>query len=86
MIGTLRDAVHAAGARRAVTSLWKVSDRATVELMGDFYRRMWRGKESVSEALWGAKKRTRDTRDALGQPAYGTRDWAGFVASGMPRR
>ena len=28
MLGTLRDAVHAAGARRAITSLWQVEDAA----------------------------------------------------------
>ena len=34
------DAVHAAGARRAVTSLWTVDDKATMLLMTDFYRRL----------------------------------------------
>jgi CHAT domain-containing protein len=48
----LQRAFHAAGVRTLVTSLWSVSDAATLELMEEFYARLW-GKEKVSrlEAL-----------------------------------
>ena len=43
---------HAAGVQTLLSSLWSVSDAATVELMEEFYSRLW-GKEKVSrlEAL-----------------------------------
>ena len=40
-VASLQTALHAAGVRSAVTSLWKVPDAATAELMADFYRRAW---------------------------------------------
>jgi CHAT domain-containing protein len=45
-------ALHAAGVRTTVTSLWSVQDAATAELMEEFYKRLW-GKKKVSrlEAL-----------------------------------
>src|SRR5262249_58879796 len=48
----LQRALHAAGVRTTVTSLWSVQDAATAELMEEFYKRLW-GKEKVSrlEAL-----------------------------------
>jgi CHAT domain-containing protein/Tfp pilus assembly protein PilF len=41
----LERAFQAAGVRTTVTSLWKVNDDATRELMVNFYRRLW-GKEN----------------------------------------
>ena len=48
----LQRALHAAGVRTAVTSLWSVQDAATAELMDEFYSRLW-GKQKLSriEAL-----------------------------------
>jgi CHAT domain-containing protein len=48
----LQRSFHAAGARTLLTSLWSVHDAATMELMDEFYSRLW-GKPKVSrlEAL-----------------------------------
>jgi CHAT domain-containing protein len=48
----LQRAFHAAGAKTLVSSLWSVSDAATLVLMEEFYARL-RGKEKTSrlEAL-----------------------------------
>jgi CHAT domain-containing protein len=48
----LQRSFHAAGVKAMVTSLWSVHDAATLELMDEFYSRLW-GKQKVSrlEAL-----------------------------------
>jgi CHAT domain-containing protein len=48
----LQRSFHAAGVKTMVTSLWSVHDAATLELMDEFYKRLW-GKEKPSrlEAL-----------------------------------
>ena len=40
-----------AGADRVISSLWKVEDRATSELMKRFYRAMFKEKQSPAAAL-----------------------------------
>jgi CHAT domain-containing protein len=48
----LQRSFHAAGVKTMVTSLWSVSDAATLELMDEFYSRLWgKGKPSRLEAL-----------------------------------
>jgi CHAT domain-containing protein len=84
-LASLQRALHMAGARTALTSLWKVPDEATRELMVDFYRRIWKGKEPKAQALWEAKQRLAGMRDSRGRPQYAVRDWAGWVLTGDAR-
>lgn len=81
-VASLQRALHMAGAKSVVTSLWKVPDGATAELMLDFYRRLWVEGKSKQQALWEAKLRLRDALDERGAPLYTTRDWAAWVLTG----
>ncbi len=83
-VASLQKALHMAGARSVITSLWKVPDEATKELMVDFYRRLWVEKKPKHQALWEAKMRLRNTVDEQGRPLYATRDWAAWVLTGNP--
>ncbi len=83
-VASLQRALQIAGARSVITSLWKVPDEATKELMLDFYRRLWIEKEPKWQALWEAKKKLRAMKDESGKPKYTTRDWAAWVLTGEP--
>jgi CHAT domain-containing protein/tetratricopeptide (TPR) repeat protein len=74
-IASLQSALHAAGARSTLTSLWKVPDASTRELMHAFYSGIWIDKLPKAQALWRAKNVLRERRAPL-------RDWAGWVLTG----
>jgi len=76
-VQSLQAALHAAGVRTAITSLWKVDDVETRHLMELFYAYLWVEKLPKGEALWKAQCDLRES----GAPV---RDWAGWVLSGDP--
>jgi CHAT domain-containing protein len=68
-----------AGARRVVSTLWRIDDRATAELMKHFYRGVLRDDLSPAVALRKAQQQlARDKR--WSSPYY----WAAFVLQGDP--
>ncbi|MCE9596044.1 MAG: CHAT domain-containing protein [Planctomycetes bacterium] len=83
-VASLQKALQMAGARSVITSLWKVPDEATKDLMLDFYRRLWIETKPKWQALWEAKKELRDAKGADGRPLYTPRDWAAWVLTGEP--
>jgi len=74
-IQSLQTALHSAGVRSAITSLWKVDDAATRRLMGLFYSNLWEHGLETAHALWQAKMTLRDE----GAPI---RHWAAWVLTG----
>ena len=76
-VQSLQAALHAAGARSAVTSLWRVEDASTRELMERFYTGLWERGLGKAEALWQAKR-------AMREAGHPTRDWAGWILTGEP--
>lgn len=66
-----------AGAQRVATSLWRVQDRATAELMAVFYERMLRQGATPAAALREAQRHIRSQR-RWRQPYY----WAAFMVQG----
>ncbi len=83
-VASLQKALQMAGARSVITSLWKVPDEATKELMLEFYRHLWVEKKPKHQALWEAKTKLREAKDERGAPKYTTRDWAAWVLTGNP--
>ncbi len=76
-IQSLQTALHAAGARTAITSLWKVDDAATRRLFELFYTKLWKEHLGKAGALWQAKM-------VLRAEGHLPRDWAAWVLSGDP--
>ncbi len=67
----------AAGARAVVTSLWRIGDAPSAELMSRFYAGMARG-EGAGEALRNAKLAIRRSTASAAHPPY----WAAFTLTG----
>jgi CHAT domain-containing protein len=76
-VDNLASAFLDAGATTVVSAMWDVDDRATADLMIDFYQYLIHGR-SKSEALRLAKLRM--IASAASQPYY----WAAFEMSGEP--
>lgn len=76
-VQSLQTALHMAGARTSVTSLWNVDDEATRTLMRRFYENLWEEGMGKAEALWEAKK-------SLRREGRAPRLWAGWVLAGDP--
>lgn len=77
-VHSLQTALHAAGARSTLTSLWRVPDEQTRELMLAFYRGIWAEGLAKDRALWNAKMELRKDHP---HPV----SWAGWLLSGDPR-
>ena len=76
VVGLSRAFLHA-GAARVVSSLWKVDDEATSELMRHFYDGMLRDKKPPASALRYAQTQLMRQK-RWSAPFY----WAGFVLNG----
>ena len=78
---SLRRAFRQAGARTVVSSLWRVDDASTRELMRRFYLGLWSGKLGKAAALRAAQLEIlQRNRKRRGKPL--PRTWGGFVLSG----
>jgi CHAT domain-containing protein len=60
---TMRRAFTVAGCQNVISSLWRVDDRATRELFGEFYRLLWIEGRAIEDALWQAKMAIRNHPD-----------------------
>ncbi|RPH67051.1 MAG: CHAT domain-containing protein [Myxococcaceae bacterium] len=76
LVGLTRGFIHA-GARQVLSSLWKVSDRATTELMTEVYRAMLVEGQRPGAALRQAQRKLLITR-----PFDAPASWAAFVVQG----
>ncbi|NQU47878.1 MAG: CHAT domain-containing protein [Planctomycetes bacterium] len=79
---SLRRSFSVAGADTVISSLWKVDDVATAQLMKYFYTNLWEKSMGRGEALHEAKlrmlRRNRIDNEANGLPST----WGAFVLSG----
>jgi CHAT domain-containing protein/Tfp pilus assembly protein PilF len=80
VIGLARGFFYA-GAARLVVSLWDVNDRATAELMKEFYRPIFGNPRLSPAAALRAAQITMSNDSRWRAPYY----WASFVISGEPR-
>jgi CHAT domain-containing protein/tetratricopeptide (TPR) repeat protein len=76
LIGLTRGFMYA-GAARVISSLWKVDDEASAELMRRFYQKMLKEGERPAAALRSAQIEMLNTR-RWSSP----RHWAGFIIQG----
>jgi CHAT domain-containing protein len=74
-VNGLRRALVVAGAETLITSLWKVNDDATQELMESYYRHMLSGQGRTS----ALREAMRELRRKWPHPHF----WAAFIALGQ---
>lgn len=82
---SLRRAFEIGGANSVISSLWKVNDQATADLMSNFYRNLWVEGLSKVEALHQAKlsllyQNRNRLPEGEGDPSPET--WGSFILSG----
>ncbi|NQU49144.1 MAG: CHAT domain-containing protein, partial [Planctomycetes bacterium] len=79
---SLRRAFEVAGARTVVSSLWKVDDQSTANLMSYFYQNLWQKGLPKGEALHQARLKLlhQNRADFKGDAMPST--WGAFVLSG----
>jgi CHAT domain-containing protein/Flp pilus assembly protein TadD len=73
-VGMTRGLMYA-GALRVSSTLWKVDDKATAELMEEFYKNLWQSKKSHAAALRSAQLKLWKEGKV---PAF----WAAFILQG----
>ena len=76
-VDSLRTALHSAGVRSVVTTVWPIVDAHAHELMAAFYQELEVDGIRAADALWRAKASLRARRKP-------TIAWAGWVISGAP--
>lgn len=79
---SLRRAFEVAGTKTVVSSMWKVDDRATAQLMKWFYQNYWALRMSKVEALHQAKLRMLRQNRVDFQGDARPETWGAFVLSG----
>tara|TARA_B100000959_G_scaffold9064_2_gene9176 strand:- start:99875 stop:103327 length:3453 start_codon:yes stop_codon:yes gene_type:complete len=77
---SLRRSFHLAGAETVVSSLWQVKDESTRELMTAFYRGMWEGGLSRSDALTRARRKL--IKNLRRRGVDSPKSWGPFILSG----
>jgi CHAT domain-containing protein len=77
-VQSLQSALHCAGVRTTITSLWDVEDKWVQPFMAEFYHQLWELKVGKAGALMQAKKKLRKD----GAP---TAAWAAWVLTGDPK-
>ncbi|MGA2259689.1 MAG: CHAT domain-containing protein [Thermoguttaceae bacterium] len=78
---SLQRAFRIAGAKTVLSSLWKVDDQQTQELMREFYTNLVARKQSKAAALHNAQKEMlKQSRADSAHPLY----WAAWVLTGDP--
>ncbi len=70
-----------AGAKNVITSLWRVDDRSTASLFGDFYKGL--SGNHYASALRNAKLQYLEKASATGASPY---YWAGFIQIGYEKQ
>ncbi len=72
-------AFSSVGASSVIATLWRVDDRATSQLMGEFYKNLQTARKFSYEALRKAQVAMLKRTDRYGQPFY----WAPFILVGV---